>query len=125
MKKLSPNLFVTSVKESISFYEKLGFKAEQMIPDAENPIWASIASGDVEIMLQEKNSGMQEFAVLAEKELGATLTLFMETEDLDGNYSVVKENSYKIVNEMHETFYGTREFAVLDPDGYICVLAGK
>lgn len=54
MKKLSPNLFVTNVKESIAFYEKFGFKAEQAIPDAENPFWASIASGDVEIMLQEK-----------------------------------------------------------------------
>lgn len=125
MKKLSPNLFVTSVKESIAFYEKLGFKAEQVIPDAENPFWASIANGDVEIMLQEKNSGTQEFAVLAGKELGATLTLFMETENLEENYKVVKENNYKIVNDMHETFYGTHEFAVQDPDGYICVLGGK
>jgi len=125
MKKLSPNLFVTSVKESIAFYEKLGFKAEQVIPDAENPFWASIASGAVEIMLQEKNNGTQEFAVLAGKELGATLTLFMETENLEENYKVVKENNYKIVNDMHETFYGTHEFAVQDPDGYICVLGGK
>jgi len=125
MKKLSPNLFVTSVKESIAFYEKLGFKAEQVIPDAENPFWASIASGDVEIMLQEKNSGTQEFAVLDGKELGATLTLFMETENLEENYNVVKENNYKIVNDMHETFYGTHEFAVQDPDGYICVFGGK
>jgi len=125
MKKLSPNLFVTSVKESIAFYEKLGFKAEQVIPDAENPFWASIASGDVEIMLQEKNNGTQEFTVLVGKELGATLTLFMETENLEENYKVVKENNYKIVNDMHETFYGTHEFAVQDPDGYICVLGGK
>jgi len=125
MKKLSPNLFVTNVKESIAFYEKFGFKAEQAIPDAENPFWASIASGDVEIMLQEKNSGTQEFAVLAGKELGATLTLFMETENLEENYKVVKENNYEIVYDMHETFYGTHEFAVQDPDGYICVLAGK
>ena len=125
MKKLSPNLFVTNVKESIAFYEKFGFKVEQAIPDAENPFWASIASGDVEIMLQEKNSGTQEFAVLAGKELGATLTLFMETENLEENYKVVKENNYEIVYDMHETFYGTHEFAVQDPDGYICVLAGK
>jgi uncharacterized glyoxalase superfamily protein PhnB len=125
MKKLSPNLFVTSVKESIAFYEHFGFKAEQVIPDSENPFWASIASGYVEIMLQEKNSGIQEFAVLAGKELGATLTLFMETENLEENYKVVKENNYKIVNDMHETFYGTREFAVQDPDGYICVLSSK
>ena len=48
MVKLSPNLFVTSVKESIAFYEKFGFKAEQVIPDAENPIWASVASGNAE-----------------------------------------------------------------------------
>ena len=125
MKKLSPNLFVSSVKESITFYEKLGFKAEQVIPDAENPVWASIATGDVEIMLQEKGSGIKEFSVLEGKELGATLTLFMETENLEENYSVVKENNYNIVNDMHETFYGTHEFAVQDPDGYVCVIAGK
>ena len=56
MIKLSPNLFVTSVKESIAFYEKFGFK---------------------------------------------------------------------IVNDLHKTFYGTREFAVQDPDGYICVFAER
>lgn len=125
MKKLSPNLFVTSVKESILFYEKLGFQVEQIIPDAENPIWASVVSGDVEIMLQEKNSGTKEFTILAGKELGATLTLFMETENLEENYVAIKENNYKIVNDMHKTFYGTREFAVQDPDGYICVLGEK
>lgn len=125
MKKLSPNLFVINIKESILFYEKLGFKVEQIIPDAENPIWASVVSGDVEIMLQEKNSGTKEFTILAGKELGATLTLFMETENLEENYVAVKENNYKIVNDMHKTFYGTREFAVQDPDGYICVLGQK
>lgn len=125
MKKLSPNLFVTNIKESILFYEKLGFKVEQIIPDAENPIWASVVSGDVEIMLQEENSGTKEFTILAGKELGATLTLFMETENLEENYVAVKENNYKIVNDMHKTFYGTREFAVQDPDGYICVLGQK
>lgn len=125
MKKWSPNLFVTNIKESILFYEKLGFKVEQIIPDAENPIWASVVSGDVEIMLQEKNSGTKEFTILAGKELGATLTLFMETENLEENYAAIKENNYKIVNDMHKTFYGTREFAVQDPDGYICVLGQK
>lgn len=49
----------------------------------------------------------------------------METENLEENYKVVKENNYEIVYDMHETFYGTHEFAVQDPDGYICVLAGK
>lgn len=82
-------------------------------------------SGDVEIMLQEKNSGTKEFTILAGKELGATLTLFMETENLEENYAAIKENNYKIVNDMHKTFYGTREFAVQDPDGYICVLGQK
>ena len=123
MIKLSPNLFVISVKESIAFYEKFGFKTEQVVPDAENPIWASVASGDVEIMLQDKDSGMQEFAPLSGKPLGATLTLFMKTENLDDNYTAAKSNNFKIVNDLHKTFYGTREFAVQDPDGYICVFA--
>ncbi len=125
MKKLSPNLFVSSVKESIAFYEKFGFKAEQVVPDADNPVWASVASGNVEIMLQDKNSGMQEFATLADKPLGATLTLFMETENLEENYAAAKSNNFKIVNDLHKTFYGTSEFAVQDPDGYILVFAGK
>lgn len=125
MIKLSPNLFVASVKESIAFYEKFGFKAEQVIPDTENPIWASVASGNVEIMLQEKNSGIQEFAPLAGKQLGATLTLFMQTENIENNYNAAKTNNFKIVNDLHKTFYGTSEFAVQDPDGYICVFASK
>ena len=125
MKKLSPNLFVSNVKASIAFYEKFGFQVEQTVPDAENPIWASMSSGNVEIMLQDKGSGMEEFAPLAGKQLGATLTLFMESENLEGNYKAAKDNNFTIVNDMHKTFYGTSEFAVQDPDGYICVIAGK
>lgn len=124
MKKLSPNLFVSNVKNSIDFYEKLGFHAEQVIPDKENPVWASVASGNVEIMLQEKASGIAEFSVMEGKELGATLTLFMETENLEELYNTVKQYDWNIINDMHETFYGTHEFAVTDPDGYVCVIGG-
>lgn len=125
MKKLSPNLVVTDVKVSKEFYEKLGFKAKSLVPDKTNPVWASMVCGNVEIMLHEKSSAEEEFHLFAGKPLSATLTLFIQTDRLDDLYAITASNKWTIVNNMHATFYGTREFAILDPDGYVLVFGGK
>ena len=125
MKKLSPNLFVTSVNKSISFYEKLGFCVEQKIGDENSLVWASMASENAEIMLQDINSAKEEFTFLANGELKATLTLFMQTDDLEKDYKSMKEINAKIMKDIYETFYGTKEFVVQDFDGYVCVIAQK
>lgn len=125
MKKLSPNLVVTDVKASKEFYEKLGFKVRSLVSDKTSPVWASMICGNVEIMLHEKNSAEEEFNLFVGKPLGATLTLFIQTDRLDDLYTLTKSNKWTIVNNMHTTFYGTKEFAILDPDGYVLVFADK
>ena len=52
-----------------------------------------------------------------------TDTVLLEQRTNTNHYA--KTNNYKIVNDLHKTFYGTSEFAVQDPDGYICVFASK
>lgn len=78
-----------------------------------------------EIMLQDINSAKEEFAFLANGELKATLTLFMQTDDLEKNYKAMKEINAKIIKDTYETFYGTKEFIVQDFHGYVCVIAQK
>jgi len=45
-----------------------------------------------------------------------SLTIFVE--DVDGLYRRVKESGAKVVEELHETEYGERQFGVEDLDGH-------
>lgn len=44
------------------------------------------------------------------------LTIFVE--DVDGHYRRVKESGAKVVEELHETEYGERQFGVQDLEGH-------
>ena len=123
MKKLTPNLLVSDVKASEEFYEKLGFKADVLIPDENNPFWTSMSCGDVEIMLQDKVNAENDYPLFSNKELGATLTLFIETTRIQELYKITKDNNFTIFNDMHETPYATHEFLISDPDGYVLCFA--
>ena len=123
MKKLTPNLLVSNVKASAKFYEKLGFKADVLIPDEDNPVWGSMSCDGVEIMLHDKITAEEEYSLFSNKKLGATLILFIETNRIQEIYKITKDNNWTIVNDMHESSYATHEFSILDPDGYVLCFA--
>ncbi|MHC1683054.1 MAG: VOC family protein [Clostridiaceae bacterium] len=125
MNKLSPNLMVEDVKNSVELYKKLGFKISMAVPDENNPIWAAITNNEVEIMLQQRNSLEEEYEYLSGKNTGGTFTLFIETSNIDELYNICKTNEIRIIKDMHKTFYGTQEFAILDNDNYILVFSQK
>ncbi|MHC1683121.1 MAG: VOC family protein [Clostridiaceae bacterium] len=125
MNKLSPNLMVEDVKNSIKFYENLGFQVGMAVPDENNPIWAAMSNNEVEIMLQQRSSLEEEYNLLEGKSTGGTFTLFIETNNIDQLYKSCKTNEVKIIKEMNKTFYGTQEFAVVDINNYIIVFSQK
>jgi uncharacterized glyoxalase superfamily protein PhnB len=45
-----------------------------------------------------------------------SLTVFIE--DVDGHYERVKSAGGRIVEDLHETEYGERQYAVEDPEGH-------
>ncbi len=124
MIKISPNMMVNDVKQSLEFYrDVLGFQVHMIVPDAEAPIWASITRGQVEIMLQDKNNLIKEYPLLNEREIGGTFNLYIETDNIYELYESCKKNDVPIVKEMNKTFYGADEFGVQDKDGYLIVFA--
>jgi lactoylglutathione lyase len=123
LKSLTPNLMVPDVNQTIDFYrEHLGFELNMSVPETGRFDWASIKAGDVEIMLQAESSLAGEIPALKDADIGGSLTLFIQMEGIQALYERVK-GRVTIVQEMHTTFYGTREFAIQDLNGYMLAFA--
>jgi lactoylglutathione lyase len=124
-KKLTPNLLVANVERSLAFYvDTLGFARGMTVPDASPFVFAAVTSGDVEIFLNDAATAVKEYPAFAGKPLGATGTLYIELEGVDALHERIK-STVKVTMPLITQFYGMREFAVLDPDGYVITFAER
>lgn len=123
LKSLAPDLMVENITESLAFYTGvLGFEKIMAHPQEGEPVWAMIKSGDVRIMLEAKQGMQKSVPGFDGISIGASLTLFIETDDVDGLYAEIKDK-VEIVKDIETTFYGMREVAIKDIDGYVLVFA--
>lgn len=114
--KVTPNLMVHEISASLRFYEQvLGLKRRVTVPEQEPFVFVSLVAGDVEIFLNQDQSG-------AGPKAGG-MSLYLELQGLDQLLTRVQQHGIKIEIPLNETFYGMREFAVLDPDGYMIIFA--
>ena len=121
---LTPNLAVKDVPESIKFYtEKLGFKLTQTHPCEKDttPVWASLTFGDnVKIMISSKESMEGEYEEVKTGDgFGKGMTLYLGVNDCEKYCDQLKEKGVKLLKEPSDMFYGMREFAIVDPSGYV------
>jgi uncharacterized glyoxalase superfamily protein PhnB len=124
-KKLTPNLLVANVGRSLAFYvDLLGFERGMTVPEESPFVFASVTSGAVEIFLNDAATGIKEYPAFAGRPLGATGTLYIEVEGVDALHDRVKP-MVKIVMPLLTQFYGVREFAFEDPDGYVITFAER
>jgi uncharacterized glyoxalase superfamily protein PhnB len=122
-KKLTPNLLVASVERSLAFYiDTLGFERGMTVPDASPFVFASVTSGSIELFFNDATAAVKEYPALSGKPIGATATLFIEVEGVDALHDRLKP-AVKIVMPIVTQFYGMREFAIEDPDGYVITFA--
>ena len=125
LKKLTPNLMVNNVNRSIAFYQEvLGFERLMTVPEEGEFDWALLKCGEVEIMLQSRGSLTQEIPALAGQARGGALTLYIDVVDVEGLYEKIRDR-VTLVQALHGTFYGTREFAIQDEDGFILAFAER
>jgi catechol 2,3-dioxygenase-like lactoylglutathione lyase family enzyme len=123
LKKLTPNLIVADVERSIAFYrDRLGFTVESTVPDASPYVFAIVKSGAVEIFLNSPGQALEEYPAHKGRPIGGTLTLFIEVGDIQTSYDELKDR-VQVVMPLEKKWYGTTEFAFLDPDGYIITFA--
>jgi len=124
-KKLTPNLLVANVERSLAFYEGvLGFERGFTVPEQSPFAFASVTGGPVEIFFNDAAGAIKEYPGFGGKPIGATGTMYIEVEGVDALHDRLKP-TVPIVMPLISQFYGMREFAIEDPDGYVITFAQR
>lgn len=102
-----------SLKRTVEFYtELLGFTCQEYFPDAEQPVWASLARDDVELMFTARN----EHSPIPQPTM--TGSLYLNTDNVDEAWAHLKDK-VTIEYPIDDFPYGMREFAIRDCNGYL------
>ena len=107
-----PQLRTTNLKDSISFYTgKLGLTLEFQYQD----FYAGIRAGSQLFhlkLIDEKDPSIK-FV-----EDGEHFHLYLETTDVKATASALQQKGVRLVKDVHETPWGTTEFAIKDDQGH-------
>jgi uncharacterized glyoxalase superfamily protein PhnB len=124
--KLTPNLVVRDVEAAVHFYQTiLGFQPAIKVPDTAPYVFASVVSGNVEIFFNDQKAVAADYPPLAKDPIGGTMTLFLECEGIEDILRAVEKSGARIVMPLKTQFYGMREFAFVDPQGWTVTMAER
>jgi lactoylglutathione lyase len=123
--KLTPNLIVSNVERSLAFYEDvLGFTRGMTVPEQSPFVFASVTSGPVEIFLNDRTTVTKESPQMAGLAFGGGNTMFIEVAGVDDVHEQIRSR-VKVIMPLVTQWYGLREFAIEDPDGYVITFAER
>ncbi len=110
-----PSLTVNDVAASLAWYrDVLGFIVAEEIRREDRLVAVRLQAGTVEVLL-----GQDDFAKGRDRKKGVGLRLYGVTgQDIDQLAAAVKERGGELVQEPQDQPWGTRDFAVVDPDGF-------
>ena len=121
--KSIPELSVTNLEKSVSFYQTAGFKINYERPENK---FAFISLNDIQFMLQEISDTDKWDVAPLSYPFGNGINFQLEVENLDKIYNNFINSNYKIAFEIEENWYrqdnrllGNKEFLIQDPDGYL------
>jgi lactoylglutathione lyase len=122
--QLSPNMMVASVEESMAYYSTIfGFTEGPSVPAPGGGLqWGMVMSGSVQLMFQTAASIAEDLPGFNTEKTGGSLSLFIEVEDAAALFRDV-EGKVDVFMPLKDTFYGKREFGILDLNGYLVVFA--
>lgn len=118
-----PELSVTNLAKSLSFYKTIGFHINYERPENK---FVFISLNNIQFMLQElSDQNKWEIAELSYP-FGNGINFQLEVSNIDNIYNNLVKNNYHIAFPIEENWYrqnnkllGNREFLVQDPDGYL------
>ena len=123
--KLTPNLIVSNVERSLSFYEDtLGFARGMTVPEQSPFVFASATSGPIEIFFNDRSTVTKESPQMAGLAFGGGNTMFIEVTGVDALHDAISAR-VKVTMPLVTQWYGVREFAIEDPDGYVITFAER
>jgi uncharacterized glyoxalase superfamily protein PhnB len=125
--KLTPNLVVRDVAASMAFYRStLGFQSAITVPDQPPYVFGSVTNGAVEIFFNDQKAVAEDYPPLGAKPIGGALTLFIEVEGIiEEVLAKVQASKARVVMPLKTQFYGMREFAFEDLEGWIVTIAER
>lgn len=123
MKRIIPHLFVADAPRSIAFYEDgLGFTRAYVQQDAAGRATFAILRRDgIELMVGEGDVPIPDGAQGAAGATATPMVLYVAMSDVAGFHEEVGAQC-DVVRPLEDTPWGTREFWLRDPDGFILAL---
>jgi uncharacterized glyoxalase superfamily protein PhnB len=85
-------------------------------------VFGSVTAGGVELFFNDQKAVAEDYPALGSKPIDGSLTLFMEVEGIEEVLAAVQKNGAKITMPLNEQFYGMREFAFEDPEGWVITI---
>ncbi|HLV86401.1 MAG TPA: VOC family protein [Candidatus Sulfotelmatobacter sp.] len=123
--KLTPNLVVSDVAACMQFYQSiLKLQPAITVPDQAPYVFGSVTNGTIEIFFNDRKAVAADYPPLANRPSGGALTLFIEVEGIEEILARVEKQA-KVVMPLKTQFYGMREFAFEDPEGWMVTIAER
>ena len=119
---VTPNLVVADLDRSLAFYrDVLGFKVVTTVPDQGPFAFAWMQRDTVSVFLNSEASAQMK-ASAGTNSLFVTLQAEDVASGIDAFHTAIKHRA-PVTMELVNQFYGMREFAIKDPDGYMVIFA--
>lgn len=121
--KMIPELSVTNLDKSLTFYKTAGFVVEYDRPENN---FAFISLGEIQFMLQQVSADDKWNIASLVYPFGNGINFQLEINNLSEIYDNFKVSGYEISFDIEENWYrqdgkllGNKEFLIQDPDGYL------
>lgn len=120
LKRLIPMLNITDIEKSLSFYSTaLGFEVISDPDTIKAWRWATLRSGDTELMLSESEDAPNLKQNIDPHQIVDWPCIFyFYPDDVEQLYQHVVDSGFK-PTPLETTFYGMKEFSLQDPDGHM------
>jgi uncharacterized glyoxalase superfamily protein PhnB len=116
LRAVMPAITATDLQASVAWYrDLLGFTVAEEYRRDEQVMGVRLRAGTVDLLLAQ-----DDFAKGRDRQKGAGLRLYCITfQDVDQLAAAIKDRGGKLSQEPTDQPWGTRDFAVVDPDGFI------
>jgi catechol 2,3-dioxygenase-like lactoylglutathione lyase family enzyme len=126
-----PNLITADIDRSTAFYrDVLGFSVVTTVPEQAPFVFVWLQRDGVSVFLNVAAAAAHDLPSMAARPIGGTAALFVMVDaestaaGVDALFSSV-DGRCPVVMPLKDQFYGMREFAVEDPDGYVVMFAQR
>lgn len=108
-KNVRPIVHVPDIRAAVAWYQQIGFTVIATYEDDDELTFAVMSFGTGQVMF---DCGGQTSAQTRRE-----VDLYLNVDDVDEIHRRI-ESQVEIIEGLHDTFYGAREFIIRDPNGF-------